>query len=135
MKLQEAFAVVKPDLSVETVEVTPTLYADLDVRFDRFKGCLLVSSHEFDGDWPTWEVHPSGDEIVLLLAGAARMLLRPDEAGEAQAVDLAEPGAYVVVPRNTWHTARISGTARMLFITPGEGTEIRADRADLQEST
>jgi hypothetical protein len=33
----------------------------------------------------------------------------------------------VVVPRNTWHTARVSGTTRMLFITPGEGTEIRAD--------
>ena len=104
------------------MDVTPTLYADLDARYDHFKGCVLVSSHEFHEDWPTWEVHPSGDEFVLLLSGAARMLLRPDD-GQAQVVELAEPGAYVVVPRGTWHTARISRTARLLFITPGEGTE------------
>lgn len=28
-----------------------------------------------------------------------------------------------VVPRNSWHTARMAQAARMLFITPGEGTE------------
>lgn len=125
MKLQDTFAVLKPDLSVETVDVTPTLYAELDARFDRFKGCVLVSTHEFDADWPTWEIHPTGDEIVVLLSGTATFVLRGDD-GDAR-VQLAGPGAYVVVPRNTWHTARVSGTTRMLFITPGEGTENRAD--------
>jgi len=125
MKLQDAFAVLKPDLAVETVDVSPTLYADLDARFNLFKGCVLVSTHEFDEDWTTWEIHPSGDEIVVLLSGAATLVLRRSD-GDVR-IQLAGPGAYVVVPRNTWHTARVSGTTRMLFITPGQGTENRAD--------
>lgn len=125
MKLQETFAVLKPDLSVETVAVSPTLYDDLDTRFDQFRSCVLVSTHEFSADWPTWERHPAGDEIVMLLSGAATMVLRTD-AGQTM-VDLTEPGAFVVVPRNSWHTARVAQSARMLFITPGEGTENLAE--------
>lgn len=121
MKLQNTFAVLKPGLSVETIDVSPSLYDDLDARFDQFKSCVLVSSHEFSADWPTWERHPAGDEIVVLLSGAATMVLRTD-AGRAM-VELTEPGAYVVVPRNCWHTAHVAQSARMLFVTPGEGTE------------
>ena len=36
---------------------------------------------------------------------------------------LRDPGSYVVVPKGTWHTARTSVPTRMLFMTPGEGTE------------
>lgn len=121
MKLQKTFAVLKPDLSVETVDVSPTLYADLDAQFDQFRSCVLVSTHEFSADWPTWERHPAGDEIVVLLSGAATMVLRTD-AGPVP-VELKDPGAFVVVPRNSWHTARVAQSASMLFITPGEGTE------------
>lgn len=127
MKLQETFAVLKPDLSVETVDVSPTLYDDLDTRFDQFRSCVLVSTHEFSADWPTWERHPAGDEIVMLLAGAATMVLRTD--GGQTMVELTVPGAYLVVPRNSWHTARVGQSARMLFITPGEGTENLAEGA------
>ena len=125
MKLQDTFAVIKPDLSVATVDVSPTLYQDLDSRFDQFKSHLLVSTYEFTADWPTWERHPQGDEIVILLSGAATMVLQ-HESRQAL-VELAVPGEYLVVPRNTWHTARIRSATRMLFITPGEGTENRAD--------
>lgn len=125
MKLQDTFAVLKPDLSVETVAVSPTLYSELDARFDQFKSCVLVSTHEFTADWPTWERHPAGDEIVILLSGAARMVLQT--ASGRETVELAAPGAFLVVPRNTWHTARVSQATRMLFITPGEGTENRED--------
>ena len=31
----------------------------------------------------------------------------------------------IIVPRDTWHTARVHRPARMLFITPGEGTVTR----------
>jgi hypothetical protein len=39
--------------------------------------------------------------------------------------ELTEPGAFVVVPKGTWHTARTAAPTRMLFITPGERTENR----------
>lgn len=32
---------------------------------------------------------------------------------------------FVVVPRGTWHTAKVHAATTMLFITPGEGTENR----------
>ena len=125
MKLQDTFAVLKGDLSVETVDVSPTLYSELDARFEQFRSCVLVSTHEFSADWPTWERHPAGDEIVILLSGAASMVLKTDSGREV--VELDEPGAYVVVPRNTWHTSRVARSARMLFIAPGEGTENLTD--------
>ena len=127
MRLQDTFAVIKPDLSVATVDVSPTLYQDLDSRFDQFKSHQLVSTYEFTADWPTWERHPQGDEIVILLSGAATMVLQLES--RQALVELAVPGEYLVVPRNTWHTARIRSATRMLFITPGEGTENRADPA------
>jgi quercetin dioxygenase-like cupin family protein len=39
-----------------------------------------------------------------------------------ECVRLSEPGTFVIVPKNTWHTARIHAPTRMLFVTPGEGT-------------
>lgn len=124
MKLLETFAVLRPDLSVQTVPVTPTLYPDLDADFDGFRGHVLVAAHEFSSDWPSWEQHPAGDEIVVLLTGAARMVLRTTVGDKT--VELAEPGSYLVVPKGIWHTAQVSVPTRMLFITPGEGTENRA---------
>lgn len=124
MKLTEVFAVLKPDLSVDTVPVTPSIYAELDSKFNRFRNHVLISEHEFSQNWSTWERHPAGDEIVVLLSGRAEMILRQTEGDKY--VELTQPGSFVVVPAGTWHTARTSVSTRMLFVTPGEGTENRA---------
>ena len=125
MKLAEVFAVLKPDLSVDTVPVTPSIYAELDSRFNRFRHHVLISEHEFSESWSTWEQHPAGDEIVVLLSGRAEMVLRQTE-GDICA-ELTQPGSFVVVPAGTWHTARTSVSTRMLFVTPGEGTVNRVE--------
>ena len=122
--LGEVFAVLRPNLSVEPVPVTTGIYDELDAKYDHFKGHVLIAEYQFDKDWPTWERHPAGDEVVLLLSGQAEMILKRNGADES--VSLAEPGSYVIVPAGTWHTARTSVPTRMLFITPGEGTENRA---------
>ena len=120
LDLAATFAVLDPDGSVFPVEVTPTLYEELDRRFDGFKGRHLVACHTFGSDWPTWEMHPAGDEVVCLLSGEASFVF--DREGAEEVVRLRDPGSYVIVPKGTWHTARIASAARMLFITPGEGT-------------
>jgi len=125
MNLQETFAVLRPDLRVQPVAVSPGVYQELDARFNGFKGHVLVASYAFEKDWGVWERHPAGDEIVVLLSGAARMVLRT-EAGES-VTELKEPGSFIVIPQNVWHTAWVDTPTQMLFITPGEGTENRAD--------
>jgi hypothetical protein len=64
---------------------------------------------------------------VCLLSGRTTLVLFVDGdlAGREKLVELSEPGAYVVIPKGTWHTARTSVNCTMLFITPGEGTQNR----------
>ena len=77
---------------------------------------------EMDSSWDSWERHPAGEEVVLCLDGRCR--LWQDLGGEERSVDLVA-GRYVVNPAGVWHTADIDEPVRMLFITPGRGTEHR----------
>ncbi|MFZ1325524.1 MAG: hypothetical protein WAT67_05780 [Candidatus Contendobacter sp.] len=88
-----------------------------------FHNEYLVSCHTFEADWPMWEMHPNGDEIVCLLSGAATFVL--EFAAGHESITLTEPASYAFVPKGTWHTARTQTKAQMLFITAGEGTEHR----------
>ena len=77
--LLKTYVVIGPDHGAIGVDETPTIWEDLDRRFDNFKGHLLVAKFDFEADWPSWEIHPAGDEIVVLLSGYADMIL--DQAG------------------------------------------------------
>jgi mannose-6-phosphate isomerase-like protein (cupin superfamily) len=88
-----------------------------------FHNEYLVTSYTFEADWTSWEMHPNGDEIVCLISGAVTFVLEHD--GAQRAVELTASGSYLLVPKGTWHTARVSAPSRMLFITAGEGTQHR----------
>lgn len=122
MKLDSTFVVLQPDQSAVPVPVTPTIWQELDRRFDDFKGRVLVSCFSFDSDWETWEMHPAGDELVCLLSGRASF----EFEGRGSVGELARPGEFLIVPRGTWHTAHTRVPTTMLFITPGEGTQNKA---------
>jgi mannose-6-phosphate isomerase-like protein (cupin superfamily) len=122
MNLSSTFVVVNPDLSAVPIAVTPTIYEELDRRFQGFKGRVLVSCYRFDSDWESWEMHPAGDEIVCLLSGRVSF----EFEGRGHVAELTEPGSFVIVPRGTWHTAHTDVPTTMLFVTPGEGTEHKA---------
>lgn len=83
----------------------------------------LMSAFTFSEPWATWERHPAGEELVMLLSGVATFVL--EESGTVRSVVLSEPGSYVLVPQNAWHTARTSVPTTLLFLTPGAGTEHR----------
>lgn len=121
--LRSTFVVVNRELRADTIAVTDTIWSDLDQRFGNSAGHTLIASFSFDDDWPTWEIHPNGDEVVCLMSGDADMILATGE-GE-QSVRLTAPGSFIVVPGNTWHTAKVHTPTTMLFVTPGEGTENR----------
>jgi quercetin dioxygenase-like cupin family protein len=122
--LARAFAVLTPDLGVETIDVTPSVFEDLGKRFGDFQSHVLVSCFSFAEDWPTWERHPAGDEIVILVTGAVTLHLELDSGEQRMTLD--SPGAYGVVPKGVWHTASTSEATTMYFVTPGAGTENRA---------
>lgn len=120
-RLFDHFVVLKPDLLLDQLQVSSDIYQRLDEQYDQFRSHTLISAHQFTEDWSTWEKHPAGDEMVVLITGHAELILR--KASGDESVELKEPGSFVLVPRDTWHTARVSEPTSMLFITPGEGTE------------
>lgn len=72
--------------------------------------------------WDSWERHPAGEEVVVLLSG--RVDLVQDLDGEHRRIEL-RPGEAVVNPTGVWHTADVIEPGDGLFITPGRGTEHR----------
>ena len=121
--LQSTYVVIKPDQLAKSLPITDSVWDDLDTNYNNFQRHTLVASFSFTDDWPTWEVHPHGDEIVSLVSGNADMILRHDSGDHC--VRLSIPGEFVIVPRGVWHTARVHEPTTMIFVTPGEGTENR----------
>jgi quercetin dioxygenase-like cupin family protein len=83
----------------------------------------LVSMYTFDESWDSWERHPAGDEVVVCVAGAIR-IVQEQADGSIQAIDL-QAGDYAINPPGVWHTADVDGSATCLFITAGMGTDHR----------
>jgi mannose-6-phosphate isomerase-like protein (cupin superfamily) len=103
------------------LEVGPDFWATIATRTDLDDGRLVALFH-YDGDWPTSEVHPAGDEIVYLLSGRVDLVLEED-AGE-RVVEM-RGGTAAIVPRGVWHTARVHEPGDALHITCGAGTQNR----------
>ena len=81
----------------------------------------LVSLFSFTEDWPGWEMHPAGDEVVLCLSGQMTLSQQhPD--GRVEQVTLG-PGDYAINPPGVWHTVDIGEPTQGLFITAGAGTQ------------
>jgi mannose-6-phosphate isomerase-like protein (cupin superfamily) len=103
------------------LEVGEDFWDTIASRTDLGDGRLVCAFH-FSEDWTSWEVHPAGDEIVILLSGAIDLVL--DEPGGERVVPLRDRGACIV-PRGVWHTARVHAPSEALHITRGAGTEHR----------
>jgi mannose-6-phosphate isomerase-like protein (cupin superfamily) len=125
--LASTFLRLRADASVEPLPVDDTFWQRITSgRLGTFHNEYLVSSYACDADWPTWEMHPNGDEIVCLLAGAVTFVLERGPNNEQ--ITLTESATYLIVPKGVWHTAKVSAPSRMLFITAGEGTQVRPVR-------
>ena len=114
-------AIFTPGLDVKTKALSPAFYPELEAEFNGFAGHVLISQHHFADDWPTWEVHPAGDEFVTLITGDITLVLWQDQ--QEHALRLSNPSDFVIIPKGVWHTARVHSPTTMLFVTPGEGTK------------
>jgi mannose-6-phosphate isomerase-like protein (cupin superfamily) len=122
--LTSTYLRLRSDASIEPLAVDDTFWQRIAAgQLGSFHNEYLVTVHAFETDWPIWEMHPKGDEIVCLLSGSVTFILERERGNLA--IDLEQSGTYVIVPRGTWHTAKARGPSRMLFITAGEGTQHR----------
>jgi quercetin dioxygenase-like cupin family protein len=80
--------------------------------------CILAQ----EATWNSWERHPAGEELVVLLSGRVDLIQEVDGAEHVVAL---HPGEAVVNPPGVWHTAVVHEPGSALFVTPGEGTEVR----------
>jgi mannose-6-phosphate isomerase-like protein (cupin superfamily) len=109
----------------QAIDVTPSFWPDLmSGKRPDLEGGRLMTYGEVAGDWDSWEMHPRGDELVLLLSGSVTLLL--EHAGETKELVLNTAGAFAIIPRGTWHTIRTKTRSSLLFVTPGQGTEHRS---------
>lgn len=108
--------------AAEQLEGGERFWSRPESQLDHFGRGWLITEFECSADWPNWEMHPEADEFVYLLSGSAVMLL--EQPHGLQEVPLSGRGA-VIVPKGTWHTARVRQPSRMLFVTMGRGTQHR----------
>ena len=102
---------------------SPEYLAGYQERFaaDGDEGRLVCVMAQ-DATWDSWERHPGGEEVVVLLSGRVDLVQELDDAEHV--VEL-RPGQAVINPAGVWHTARVHEPGVALFITPGKGTEAK----------
>ena len=103
------------------LEVGDDFWQTIGSRGDLGDG-RLVSAFRFTEDWPGWEMHPAGDEIVYLLSGSVDLVL---EEGAGERVVPLRGRAACIVPRGVWHRAVVHEPSDALHITRGAGTQHR----------
>jgi quercetin dioxygenase-like cupin family protein len=101
----------------------PEWYAAYEARLgaEKLDG-RLVSAFRF-GTWTSWEMHPTGDELVVCTEGAFT-LVQEWPGGRIERREL-RAGEWAVNPPGVWHTADVDGVAAALFVTVGWGTQHR----------
>lgn len=118
--LREHFIDLEDGGAARTLKVGPEFWPNLmsgQVNVGRLMGVLDIAS-----DPQHWEMHPEGEEILVLLSGA--MDLHLEEGGETRCAALA-PGMTYLVPRGTWHRFTVREPSQLLFATAGAGTQTR----------
>lgn len=126
--LASTFVRLRSDGSAEPLPVDDSFWQRLaSGQLGTFRDEHLVSCYAFNADWTSWEMHPKGDEIVCLLSGSVTFVL--EELHGNREILLDRANAFAIVPRGTWHTAKVHEPSSMLFITPGEDTQHRAIEA------
>ncbi|NMK48859.1 cupin domain-containing protein [Achromobacter sp. Bel] len=81
----------------------------------------VASDADVHGD--VWERHPAGDEMLCVLEGRVLLTLMDDDGAETDV--LLDNRRGTVVPRGVWHRLHVACPGKVLFVTPGHGSEHR----------
>lgn len=82
-------------------------------------GCIVMEEAS-PVSWPTWECHPKGDELVIVLAGRGTFYQQLEGAEVAMPF---QAGDTILNPRGVWHTADVTEAMRAIYITTCPDTD------------
>jgi mannose-6-phosphate isomerase-like protein (cupin superfamily) len=128
--LTKTYAFLEDGGAAPTIEATEAFWRELmsgnpvsaDAALVANGGGWLTAVYRVDRDTLGWEMHPAGDELVVVLAGEIDFVF--DAPGGERVVELKEGGSCVV-PRGIWHRQIVRVPARELAVTYGRGTQHR----------
>lgn len=95
---------------------------DEDVRRVGQAEGWLLAAFECRESMKHWEMHPAGDEVLILKSGEVDIVF--DEPGGERVLTLL-PGGVCVVPKGVWHQQRVRAPGEMIAVTYGKGTQHR----------
>jgi mannose-6-phosphate isomerase-like protein (cupin superfamily) len=119
--LESTFINLRPDDSAKALKIGPRFWATIAKRSDLGDGRLMGTTAQ-NADWPHWERHPGGDEILVMLSGEMDLVLETRSGNRRVRL---KAGQTFVVPRGVWHRGLARKPGKLMFITPGAGTEHR----------
>ena len=125
IKPEDTYVHLATDGTSRTTPGGPAFWSMPTPEMARFDEGWLISEFACDEDWASWELHPNGDEFVYLLSGDVELHL---EFPSGVTVTRIVGRGAILVPRGIWHTAKVFGPSRMLFVTRGGGTQHRPVR-------
>jgi mannose-6-phosphate isomerase-like protein (cupin superfamily) len=96
-------------------------WSDPAARPELATGRIVLSSR-LEKDMPHWEMHPSGDELLVALSGEFEVLLQ--DGRSERSAPLAAGQAFLV-PYGMWHRLKVKTAGEVVFVTPGKGTQHR----------
>jgi mannose-6-phosphate isomerase-like protein (cupin superfamily) len=128
LDLARTFVRLSNDGNIDAIPLTTAFWRGKGAAAsgDRFVGIVDFSSSE-DLHSSSQEVHPDGDELVVVLAGAIHVMVDDGSSETAIALDV---GQAAVVPRGMWHRLVMREPGRLLFINIRTSMRSRARRAE-----
>jgi mannose-6-phosphate isomerase-like protein (cupin superfamily) len=84
---------------------------------------LMLTLHEVntprDVHYPDWEMHPEGDELLILSSGSLTMEFRKERIERTAPLPLR---SAFIVPAGLWHRLIVHEPSVLIAITPGHNT-------------
>jgi hypothetical protein len=117
--LETTYVQLLDDGAAACIPVDASFWGAIERRTELHAG-RLVGLFEMHDSPDHREVHPNGDELLILMSGSLDVVLETRE-GE-QRIPLRGRGACVV-PRGVWHGQVVHAPSLLMFITPGAGTQ------------
>ena len=130
----ETFPLCATAIHVAPDGSTSVLRGDgLKPRLQQLPGGLLLGAFQIardtDAHPDTWEMHPMGDEILVMLTGALDLEYADDLRRGTCSLGT---GQGVVMPKGVWHRLELREPGLLLTLTPLQGTRHSDKPGDFQ---